>query len=98
VFSVPKIVITDAKMQMLHSVWNEIIAFGEIMDNVLVTPHLAYYTEEADNRLDREYLYSARRILNNDTLENVKNGDILESMGKIVNRLPYGELPYTLDE
>jgi hypothetical protein len=88
VFSVPKIVITDAKMQMLHSVWNEIIAFGEIMDNVLVTPHLAYYTEEADNRLDRECLYSARRILNNDTLVNVKNGDILESMGKIVNRLP----------
>jgi hypothetical protein len=50
-----KIVITDAKMQMLHSVWN-------------------------------------------DTLVNVKNGDILESMGKIVNRLPYGELPYNLDE
>ena len=68
------------------------------MDNVLVTPHLAYYTEEADNRLDRECLYSARRILNNDTLVNVKNGDILESMGKIVNRLPYGELPYSLGE
>ena len=32
------------------------------MDNVLVTPHLAYYTEEADNRLDRECLCSARRI------------------------------------
>jgi hypothetical protein len=51
----PKVLITDAKMQMLHSVWN-------------------------------------------DTLVNVKNGDILESMGKTVNRLPYGELPYNLDE
>ena len=68
------------------------------MDNVLVTPHFAYYTEEADNRLDRECLYSARRILNSDTLVNVKNGDMLESMGKTVNRLPYGELPYSLDE
>ena len=66
------------------------------LDNVLVTPHFAYYTEEADNRLDRECLYSARRILNNETLVNVKNGDILESMGKTIDRLPYGELPYSL--
>ncbi len=68
------------------------------MDNVLITPDFAYYTKEADNRLDRECLFSARRILNGDTLVNVKNGDTLESMGKTVNRLPYGELPYSLDE
>lgn len=67
------------------------------LDNVLVTPHFAYYTEEADNRLDRECLFSARRILNGETLVNVKNGDALESMGKAVQRLPYGELPYSLD-
>ena len=64
------------------------------LDNILVTPHFAYYTEEADNRLDRECLYSARRILNKETLVNVKNGDMLESMGKTIDRLPYGELPY----
>lgn len=63
------------------------------LDNVLVTPHFAYYTEEADDRLDRECLYSARRILNKETLINVKNGDMLESMGTVIDRLPYGELP-----
>lgn len=68
------------------------------MENVLITPHLAYYTEEADNRLDREGLYSAKRILDGETLVNVKNGDMLESLGKTVKRLPYGELPYSLDE
>lgn len=67
------------------------------MDNVLVTPHFAYYTEEADNRLDRECLYSARRILNKEPLVNVKNGDRLESTGTVIDRLPYGQLPYQLD-
>ena len=67
------------------------------LDNILVTPHFAYYTEEADDRLDRECLYSARRILNRETLVNVKNGDILESMGTVIDRLPYGELPYNLN-
>ncbi|MEN8246747.1 MAG: C-terminal binding protein [Thermodesulfobacteriota bacterium] len=69
-----------------------------VLDNVLITPHFAYYTEEADGRLDRECLYSARRILNDDPLVNVKNGDILESIGKAVDRLPYGELPYSLND
>ena len=59
---------------------------------------IAYYTEEADARLDRECLYSARRILDGDPLVNVKNGDMLENKGKSVNRLPYGELPYSLDD
>ncbi len=67
------------------------------MDNVLVTPHFAYYTAEADKRLDRECLYSARRILNNRKLVNVKNGDALEAMGIPVRRYPYGYLPYRLD-
>jgi D-3-phosphoglycerate dehydrogenase len=68
------------------------------LDNVLITPHFAYYTEEADGRLDRECLYSARRILNGDPLVNVKNGDMLETNGKSMNCLPYGELPYSLDD
>ena len=106
-----KIIITDAKMKIMQSVWRELNALGNIvlesepldlthpyfsLDNILVTPHFAYYTEEADNRLDRECLYSARRILNKETLVNVKNGDMLESMGKTIDRLPYGELPYSL--
>ena len=67
------------------------------LDNVLITPHFAYYTDEADDRLDRECLYSATRILNNQKLVNVKNGDTLESMGKPINRYPYGYLPYSLE-
>ena len=51
----------------------------------------------ADNRLDRECLYSARRILKGETPVNVKNGVILESMGKHIDGLPYGELPYRLN-
>lgn len=66
------------------------------LENVLITPHFAYYTEEADGRLDRECLYSARRILSGDVLLNVKNGDMLESAGKAVECLPYGKLPYSL--
>jgi D-3-phosphoglycerate dehydrogenase len=67
------------------------------LDNTLITPHFAYYTVEADNRLDRECLYSARRILNNETLVNVKNGDQLAALGEPVRWLAYGELPYSLD-
>jgi D-3-phosphoglycerate dehydrogenase len=66
------------------------------LDNTLITPHFAYYTVEADDRLDRECLYSARRILNNQTLVNVKNGDQLAALGEPVRWLPYGELPYSL--
>jgi D-3-phosphoglycerate dehydrogenase len=65
------------------------------LDNTLITPHFAYYTVEADDRLDRECLYSARRILNNETLVNVKNGDALAALGEPVRWLPYGELPYS---
>ena len=67
------------------------------MKNVLVTPHFAYYTIEADARLDRECYYSAKRILNNEKLVNVKNGDALAALGEPVRWFPYGELPYTLD-
>jgi phosphoglycerate dehydrogenase-like enzyme len=61
--------------------------------HTLITPHFAYYTVEADGRLDRECLYSARRILNEETLVNVKNGDALAALGEPVRWLPYGELP-----
>lgn len=67
------------------------------MDNVLVTPHFAYYTTEADARLDRECYYSAKRILSNKTLVNVKNGDALAALGEPVRWFPYGELPSALD-
>jgi D-3-phosphoglycerate dehydrogenase len=66
------------------------------LDNILITPHLAYYTIEADNRLDCECLYSAKRILGNETMVNVKNGDALAELGEPVRWLPYGELPYQL--
>ncbi len=67
------------------------------LDNVLITPHFAYYTIEADTRLDRECYYSAERILKNEVLVNVKNGDALAALGEPVSWLPYGELPYVLD-
>jgi len=67
------------------------------LDNVLITPHFAYYTIEADTRLDRECYYSAKRILKNEALVNVKNGDALAALGEPVRWLPYGELPYVLD-
>jgi D-3-phosphoglycerate dehydrogenase len=67
------------------------------LDNILITPHFAYYTVEADDRLDRECLYSARRILGDETLVSVKNGDALAALGEPVRWLPYGELPYSLD-
>ena len=66
------------------------------LNNVLNTPHFAYYTEEADECLDRECLYSAMRILNGEPLVTVKNGDMLAVSGKAVRRLPYGKLPYSL--
>ena len=67
------------------------------LDNVLITPHFAYYTAEADARLDRECYYSAKRIIEGDTLVSVKNGDRLAALGEPVRWLPYGELPYRLD-
>lgn len=67
------------------------------LDNILITPHFAYYTVEADDRLDRECLYSAKRILGDENLVNVKNGDALAALGEPVRWLPYGELPYSLD-
>jgi D-3-phosphoglycerate dehydrogenase len=67
------------------------------LNNILITPHFAYYTIEADARLDRECYYSAKRILENDTLVNVKNGDALAALGEPIRWLPYGELPYRLD-
>ena len=67
------------------------------LDNILITPHFAYYTIEADARLDRECYYSAKRILKNESLVNVKNGDALAALGEPVRWLPYGELPYNLD-
>jgi D-3-phosphoglycerate dehydrogenase len=66
-------------------------------ENVLITPHFAYYTTEADTRLDHECYYSAKRILKNETLVNVKNGDALAALSEPVRWLPYGELPYLLD-
>ena len=62
------------------------------LDNI-ITPHVAYYTREATERLDRECYYSARRILNTETLVNVKNGDSLAELGEPVRWLPYGEFP-----
>ncbi len=62
------------------------------LDNVLLTPHFAYYTNEAEERLDRECLNSARCILKDQTLVNVKNGQALSEIGEPVRWLPYGEM------
>jgi phosphoglycerate dehydrogenase-like enzyme len=73
-------------------------AYDPLRDTV---PHDMGYVEMTtlDNLLRQSDFVSIHAVLNRETHKmNVKNGDILESMGKIVNRLPYGELPYTLDE
>ena len=93
-----KIVLTDAKMNMLQNVWTEINALGEV--NVAESDkenNLIKEVSEADARLDRECYYSAKRILSNKTLVNVKNGDALAALGEPVRWFPYGELPSALD-
>ena len=48
------------------------------------------------NRL--RYHETANTFLDSEALVNVKNGDMLESMGRAIARLPYGQLPYSLNE
>ncbi len=49
------------------------------MDNTIVTPHFAYNTIEANDRLDREALQKAKNILNGKALADVRNPEALGS-------------------
>lgn len=47
------------------------------LENTIVTPHFAYYTEEADARLDREALEAALSVLHGRPLPSVVNPEVL---------------------
>jgi D-3-phosphoglycerate dehydrogenase len=49
------------------------------MDNVILTPHFAYLTREADARLDRDTLAAALAILQGQRPQHVKNPEVFES-------------------
>lgn len=51
------------------------------LNNVLMTPHFAYLTKEAEQRLDREMLKSAELILAGGRPENVINPEVFNRMG-----------------
>jgi D-3-phosphoglycerate dehydrogenase len=50
------------------------------LDNVILTPHLAWYTKEAAARLERETLQRALEILKGKNPKNVKNPEVLEML------------------
>lgn len=47
-------------------------------DNVILTPHLAWYTEEAFQRVERDTLAGVRDILASKRPKNLKNVDVLD--------------------
>jgi D-3-phosphoglycerate dehydrogenase len=50
------------------------------LDNVILTPHLAWYTKEAYERLEKETLLRALEILDGKIPRNVKNPEVLEKL------------------
>jgi phosphoglycerate dehydrogenase-like enzyme len=89
-----KIILTDAKMNMLQSVWPEINALGEvkIAESKWAGTDLEGKTVGMVG-FGRIAKKMAKRILNNETLVNVKNGDALVVLGEPERWFPYGELP-----
>ena len=47
-------------------------------DNVILTPHLAWWTKEAFERVERDTLSGVREILAGDRPENLKNVEVLD--------------------
>jgi D-3-phosphoglycerate dehydrogenase len=52
------------------------------LDNVILTPHLAWYTKESYARLEKETLLRALEILEGKIPQNVKNPKVLEKIRK----------------
>ena len=52
------------------------------MDNTIVTPHLAWYTQEAFERVERQTLESILDILNGNIPRNLKNVSVVEVLGQ----------------
>lgn len=48
------------------------------LDNVLMTPHFAYLTREAEHRLDREMLASVRLILDGERPAHLVNPEVFQ--------------------
>jgi D-3-phosphoglycerate dehydrogenase len=48
------------------------------LDNVILTPHLAWYTKEAYERLEKETLQRASEVLEGKIPRNIKNPEVLE--------------------
>ena len=49
------------------------------MDNVILTPHLAWYTQEAYDRLARETLQRVLEILDGKIPYNLKNPEVIKA-------------------
>ena len=47
-------------------------------DNVILTPHLAWFTKEAFERVERETLDSIREIFDGKRPKNLKNVEVLD--------------------
>ena len=50
------------------------------LDNVILTPHLAWYTKEAYERLEKETLQRALEVLEGKIPRNIKNPEVLEKI------------------
>lgn len=50
------------------------------LDNVILTPHVAWYTKEASERLEQETLQRTLEILKGKTPQNIKNPDVLKTL------------------
>ncbi len=50
------------------------------LENVILTPHLAWYTKEATEGLDQETLQQTLEILEGKTPQNIKNPEVLKTL------------------
>jgi D-3-phosphoglycerate dehydrogenase len=50
------------------------------MNNVILTPHVGWYTKEAFERLERECVQRVVEILQGERPKNVVNAEVLESL------------------
>ena len=63
----------------------------------LLTPHMAYLSEQAHRRLDIEVLKSIQCYINKDTMVSILNADNLGLNGYHIDTYPYGQLPHNID-
>ncbi len=66
-------------------------------DNVILTPHLAWYTQEAFERVERQTLESVLDILNDKIPRNLKNTDVVDSVRRAGQQNDSQTSPVTFD-